>query len=63
VPTDENEDLLHASFNIYGPIQDYYAFGSSFLDDEFGFTASFHVVDTFHNSTLRYGPNKNETRR
>jgi hypothetical protein len=55
-PIDENKDLLHASFNIYGPIQDCYTFGSSFLDDEFGFTTSFHVVDTFYNSASRYGP-------
>jgi hypothetical protein len=55
-PTNENEDLLHASFNIYGPIQDCYTFGSSFLDNEFDFTTSFHVVDTFYNSVSCYGP-------
>jgi hypothetical protein len=55
-PTDENEDLLHASFNIYDPIQDCYSFRSSFLDDEFSFMTSFHVVDTFYNSVSRYRP-------
>jgi hypothetical protein len=50
-PTDKNEDLLHASFIIYGPIQNYYAFWSTFLNDKFSFTFPFHVVDTFYNST------------
>jgi hypothetical protein len=54
-PTDENKDLLHTSFNIYGPIQNCYAFRSSFLNDKFGIMSSFHVVDTFYNSTSCYG--------
>jgi hypothetical protein len=29
---------------------------STFLDDNFGFTSSFHIVDTFYNITSRYGP-------
>jgi hypothetical protein len=45
-----------ASFNIYGSIQDCYAFGSSFLDDEFIFTTSFHIIDTFYNSASHYRP-------
>jgi hypothetical protein len=52
--TNENEELLHASSNIYDPIQNYYTFWSLFLDDTFGFTFSFHVNDTFCNSTLHY---------
>jgi hypothetical protein len=52
--TNENEELLHTSSNIYDPIQNYYTFWSLFLDDTFGFTFSFHVNDTFCNSTLHY---------
>jgi hypothetical protein len=55
-PTDENEDLLHASSNIYDPIQNCYAFWSSFHDDHFSFRSSLYVIDTFCNSTPRYGP-------
>jgi hypothetical protein len=44
--TDKIEDLLHTSYNIYGPIQKCYAFWNSFLNDTFGFTCSFHIVDT-----------------
>jgi hypothetical protein len=56
LPIDKNEDLLYTSFNIYGPIQDCYAFRSSFLDDEFGFMTSFHAIETFYNNVSGYGP-------
>jgi hypothetical protein len=49
---------MKTSFNIYGPIQDCYTFGSSFLKDEFGFTTSFHVIDTLYNSASCYDPSK-----
>jgi hypothetical protein len=55
-PTNENEGLLHASFNIYSTNPNCYAFWSSFHDDNLGLTSFFHVIDTFYNSTSRYGP-------
>jgi hypothetical protein len=34
-PTNENEDLFHALFSIYGTSPNYYSFRSSFLNDNF----------------------------
>jgi hypothetical protein len=55
-PTDKNEDFLHASSSIYDPIQNRCTFWSSFLDDNYSFTSSFHVIDTFYNSNSCYEP-------
>jgi hypothetical protein len=30
--------------------------GARYLDDEFSFTTSFHVIDTFYNNVSCYGP-------
>jgi hypothetical protein len=41
--------------STYGSIQNYYAFWSSFLNNTFGFPCSFDIINTFYNSTPRYG--------